>query len=138
MLAIARSLAPELARGLSTSLALLANRQACPDCICSPSVQCAHLPKPADCICEGNQRQCPATEGCPDQLACWAIAFLAGVIIGVAICAYGAFHCGLFPKPAAEPPSVSSSTTPAVEDLSVASNSPAAIALQRLKENRRK
>ena len=136
MLAIARSLAPELARGLSTSLALLANRQACPDCLCSPTLQCAQLPKPADCVCESNQRLCAVTDSCPDPVVHCVIAFLSGVIVGATLCIYVAYHCGLLVRPVATSPIVSSSTIAVVEEHPIAHTSPAAIALQRLKDKR--
>ena len=136
MLAIFRALAPELARGFSTSLALFANRQNCPDCGCAPVVHCAAFPKPADCVCQGSERYCPSIESQPDQIAYYAIFFLAGIIVGVVVCVAGAIYFGVAQVSKVEPPS------DPVPHLSIAgdstsSNSPAAIALQRLKENRR-
>ena len=59
---------PELARGLSTSLAVFAVR--CPDC--KPQFVCEASRCP-DCLCEGNSRQCPQASG---SSLWWLIALL--------------------------------------------------------------
>ena len=137
MLAIARSLAPELVRGLSTSLALLANQRDCPDSTCAPIVHCAAVPRQSDCVCQGSQRQCPTVENHPDQLAYLAIAFLAGTIVGIVVCVVGAAYFGFISRPLITPPRSTVPFSSAVEDSPAVATSPAAIALQRLKDSRR-
>ena len=56
MLAAFRASVPELARGFSTSLALLTTRQSCPPCVCSPTLNCPDIPRAADCICSAGTR----------------------------------------------------------------------------------
>ena len=62
MLAIARTVAPEVARGLSTALALLSS-PSCPPCQvdCSPSLHCPEVVHCPDCVCEGSLRHCATT-----------------------------------------------------------------------------
>ena len=49
---------PELARGFSTSLALVAARPS-PQ-TCSPVLQCPEVHRCPDCVCQGSQRACPS------------------------------------------------------------------------------
>ena len=82
MLALARSAAAEIGRGLSTALIVRAGSRecpACPDC---------HLvcPEPAripDCVCQAGERQPDPT--CPllPSYSSWCLVFLVGVLVGL-------------------------------------------------------
>ena len=137
MLAVARASIPELARGLSTSIALLAGNQKCPDCQCSPTLNCPDIPASPDCVCSGSTRLCPVTEPIVtiDRLfASHILVLLLGVCVGF----YLSRSC---PRRASEPQNRSSSTdlcstsdTLQFPGLSSLKASPASIALSRLRK----
>ena len=87
MAGLLRLVGPELARGVSTALALFSHR--CGDCVCSPQLTCPEVVKCPDCVCQGSSRQCAS---CPlndrpasPPIAWLLVAWLLGVLTGVAI-----------------------------------------------------
>ena len=81
MLAAAVAAIPELARGLSTSLALWSSQRSCPDCHCNPTLQCpdvSHLP---DSVCQEGLRVHPAAVPAA-PLVFYLALVLCGIIIG--------------------------------------------------------
>ena len=97
MQAALRSVFPELARGISTFLALRA--QTCPDCTCSPTVH-VEPSRCADCVCEGNQRRCTDGLGSGDLAQAACLGLLLGVIVdgylGVLLTRRLLDHCDKF------------------------------------------
>lgn len=83
MLAAIRASVPEVARGISTSLALLS---AAPRCApCSPTLNCPEAQRCPDCVCQGPTRVCPTLE-CPSVVH-WVViavclAFAVGLYVG--------------------------------------------------------
>ena len=88
MQGIARAVAPELARGVSTAIALRANKEFCAPCHCSPTFKCPEFPRLPDCNCLGSSRQCPSdtADGAALFWPC-LVALLIGIIFGLAISA---------------------------------------------------
>ena len=86
--AFGRLVGPELARGLSTALALSSQRcPVCPDSTCAPVVHCAEVHRCPDCVCQGSTRQCEVCEVCERIVGTNYWAFVAiwffGVIAGI-------------------------------------------------------
>ena len=87
--AVGRLIGPELARGISTALAIFSSSNSCPDCNCAPVFTCPETRACPDCVCQGNQRACPACPTCPS--ADWtflALIWITGVLSGVLIVGY--------------------------------------------------
>ena len=87
--AVGRLIGPELARGISTALAIFSSSNSCPDCNCAPVFTCPETRACPDCVCQGNQRSCPACPTCPS--ADWtylALIWITGVLTGVLIAGY--------------------------------------------------
>ena len=139
MLAIVRASFPELARGISTSLALFAGSNKCPDCQCSPVLNCPDIPAAPDCVCQGTTRLCPVTEPLltVDRLiASHTFVLLLGICLGL----YLRHSC---PRRASESLNRSSSTEhcptddtlqfPGISSITV---SPASLALSRLRKQK--
>ena len=87
--AIGRLIGPELARGISTALAIFSSSNHCPDCTCAPVFTCPESRACPDCVCQGNQRSCPACPTCPS--ADWsylALIWITGVLCGLLAAGY--------------------------------------------------
>ena len=109
MLALLRNLSPELSRGISTALALLAVPK-CPtsQCSCSPHFVCEPLRCP-DCVCNGSNRACPdpLPTGAP-----WLV-----FLIGCITCLLLGYTCGrIRARAPASAPETFVAAAPAVED----------------------
>ena len=87
MVAAARQLLSELARGLTTALSIRAARTECPTCPtatlqCAPSLVCSEAPRCPDCVCEQGRRVCPeAASGFELALVCLCL----GIVIGFTV-----------------------------------------------------
>ena len=82
MLATLRLSVPELARGLSTSLALFSTRQVCPASVCSPTLNCPDIPRAADCICAAGQRVVDTSDWSL-IVGLWVASIFAALLLGV-------------------------------------------------------
>ena len=73
-------LVPELARGVSTALAVWATPSCpqCPSLTCTPSLHCPAATSCPACVCQGSERSCPASVETPR-----ALIFLLGILCGV-------------------------------------------------------
>ena len=98
--ALARLVAPELARGLSTTLAIFSSSPKFPDCVCAPVINFPEIRPCPDCICQGDKRTCPL---CPapqtTDLSFLLLVWVLGLLTGIAITRY--FCCN--PLAAAAP-----------------------------------
>ena len=83
MLALARACAPEAVKGLATSLSLWAAKQHC-----NPVLHCPEFPRLPDCICQGDQRVCPAVEKIVTGACDWKV-LVGFFVIGLAFGVYG-------------------------------------------------
>ena len=81
MLALARSAATELGRGLSTALVVRAGSQSCPKCP-DCTLVCPEPARIPDCICQAGERQ--PDPGCPlpPSAFSWLCVFLIGIVLG--------------------------------------------------------
>ena len=75
---------PELARGVSTALAIWATPGCppCPSLSCAPSLACPESHSCPACICQGSERACPASVDAPGALV-FLVGFLSGIIIAI-------------------------------------------------------
>ena len=76
---------PELARGVSTALAVWATPgcPACPSLSCSPSLSCPESTSCPACICQGSERSCPVSVDTPRALL-FVLGFLCGIVFTIA------------------------------------------------------